>query len=153
MLPSSSQLEDQTVPKHSNDNGANNHDRDDDNNNDDNVVRGADLARQTSRDETISLQEQQLQQTTQQQQQQQSQPEPSIIAYSDLGEFDKSDKLPGNQREVNVGNPQSKVKEKDVTVTSILLELAAIQQKGPQSYCIIGTRHCSYLHQQIIEML
>ena len=74
-------------------------------------------------------------------------------SFSDLGEMDPSEKL-GMEKEVaNVGNPQTKVQEKDVTVTSILLELAAIQQKGPMSYCIIGTRHCSYLHQQIIELL
>eukprot|EP00536_Pseudo-nitzschia_multiseries_P002804 jgi/Psemu1/184371/e_gw1.39.130.1 len=42
---------------------------------------------------------------------------------------------------------------KDRSVTDILKELAAIQQQGPQKYCILGTRHCSYLHQQIIEML
>jgi hypothetical protein len=45
------------------------------------------------------------------------------------------------------------VKEKDWSVTNILKELAAINQQGPQKYCILGTRHCSYLHQQIIELL
>lgn len=54
---------------------------------------------------------------------------------------------------INVGDPQIKVEEKEFSVTSILRELAAIQQKGPQKYCILGTRHCSYLHQQIIELL
>ncbi|EEC45495.1 predicted protein, partial [Phaeodactylum tricornutum CCAP 1055/1] len=43
--------------------------------------------------------------------------------------------------------------EKERSVTSILKELAAIQQQGPQKYCILGTRHCSFLHQQIIELL
>ena len=28
-----------------------------------------------------------------------------------------------------------------------------IQGQGPSKYCILGTRHCSYLHQQIIELL
>lgn len=41
----------------------------------------------------------------------------------------------------------------DITASSILKELASIQQQGPQKYCILGTRHCSYLHQQIIELL
>lgn len=69
----------------------------------------------------------------------------------DLGGYDPSEKIGG--KEVNVGDPQLKVKEKERSVTSILKELAAIQQQGPQKYCILGTRHCSYLHQQIIELL
>lgn len=74
--------------------------------------------------------------------------------YDGLGEYDPSENLPETQREVpNVGNPQLRVKEKDWSVTNILKELAAIQQQGPQKYCILGTRHCSYLHQQIIELL
>ena len=32
-------------------------------------------------------------------------------------------------------------------------ELKAINQEGTRKYCILGTRHCSYLHQQIIELL
>jgi hypothetical protein len=74
--------------------------------------------------------------------------------YDGLGDYDPSENLPKTQREVpNVGDPQLRVKEKDWSVTDILKELAAIQQKGPQKYCILGTRHCSYLHQQIIELL
>lgn len=57
------------------------------------------------------------------------------------------------QVEVNVGDPQIKVIEKERSVTSILKELAAMQEGGPKKYCILGTRHCSYLHQQIIELL
>lgn len=63
------------------------------------------------------------------------------------------DPAEGIPESVNVGDPQVKVQEKERSVTSILRELAAIQQKGPQKYCILGTRHCSYLHQQIIELL
>jgi len=70
----------------------------------------------------------------------------------DVGGYDPSEKI-APEREVNVGDPQIKVKEKERSVTSILKELAAIQQQGPQKYCILGTRHCSYLHQQIIELL
>jgi hypothetical protein len=72
--------------------------------------------------------------------------------YDGLGEYDPSEGL-RPQREVLVGDPQLKLKEKERSVTSILKELAAIQQQGPQKYCILGTRHCSYLHQQIIELL
>lgn len=71
--------------------------------------------------------------------------------YDGLGEYDPSENLP--QTVVNVGDPQLRVMVKDRSVTDILKELAAIQQQGPQKYCILGTRHCSYLHQQIIEML
>jgi len=70
----------------------------------------------------------------------------------DLGKFDPSKKIP-MKREVLVGDPQVKVNKEKYNVTSILTELAAIQQQGPQKYCILGTRHCSYLHQQIIELL
>ena len=72
--------------------------------------------------------------------------------YDGLGEYDPSERLRPS-REVLVGDPQLRVIEKDRSVTSILRELAAIQQQGPQKYCILGTRHCSYLHQQIIELL
>jgi hypothetical protein len=64
--------------------------------------------------------------------------------------YDPSEGLP---EAVNVGDPQRKVMEKEQSVTSILRELVAIQQRGPQKYCILGTRHCSYMHQQIIELL
>ena len=70
----------------------------------------------------------------------------------DLGEFNPSKKMP-MKRKVNVGNPQLKVLKEQYSVTAILKELAAIQQQGPQKYCILGTRHCSFLHQQIIELL
>ena len=72
--------------------------------------------------------------------------------YDGLGEYDPSENI-RPEREVVVGDPQIKLKEKERSVTSILKELAAIQQQGPQKYCILGTRHCSYLHQQIIELL
>jgi len=68
-----------------------------------------------------------------------------------VGGYDPSERIGTSQ--VNVGDPQIKVQEKERSVTSILRELAAIQQQGPQKYCILGTRHCSYLHQQIIELL
>jgi hypothetical protein len=74
------------------------------------------------------------------------------MAFSDLGEFDPSKKIPV-KREVLVGNPQQKILKEKYSVTDILTELAAIQQQGPKKYCILGTRHCSFLHQQIIELL
>lgn len=70
----------------------------------------------------------------------------------DLGQYDPSEGVTP-KRQVNVGDPQIKVQDKERSVTSILKELAAIQQQGPQKYCILGTRHCSFLHQQIIELL
>lgn len=68
----------------------------------------------------------------------------------EVGGYDPSERIGGG---IDVGDPQIKVKEKERSVTSILKELAAIQQQGPQKYCILGTRHCSFLHQQIIELL
>lgn len=69
-----------------------------------------------------------------------------------LGQYDPAERLPGRGDTVLVGDPQIKQK-KEISVSSILKELAAIQQQGPQKYCVLGTRHCSYLHQQIIELL
>lgn len=69
-----------------------------------------------------------------------------------LGEFNPDKKLPGRGRQVLVGDPQKRV-EKEYSVSSILKELSAIQEQGPQKYCVLGTRHCSYLHQRIIELL
>ena len=71
---------------------------------------------------------------------------------SDVGEYDPTERLRPS-RQVNVGDPQIRLQEKERSVASILKELAAIQQQGPQKYCILGTRHCSFLHQQIIELL
>lgn len=70
---------------------------------------------------------------------------------NNVGGYDPYEKI--RTSEVNVGDPQIKLKEKERSVTAILKELAAIQQQGPRKYCILGTRHCSYLHQQIIELL
>lgn len=69
-----------------------------------------------------------------------------------LGAFEPGDKLPGRGDKVLVGDPQIKV-QKEISVSNILKELAAIQAQGPRKYCVLGTRHCSYLHQQIIELL
>lgn len=76
-----------------------------------------------------------------------------ILQNSSLGDFDPSKKIPV-KRQVLVGNPQLKVKkQEDMSINTILQELASIQKQGPRKYCILGTRHCSYLHQQIIELL
>eukprot|EP00871_Galdieria_phlegrea_P004553 jgi/Galph1/5099/GphlegSOOS_G3779.1 len=36
---------------------------------------------------------------------------------------------------------------------TVLQELTSIQKDGPSSIAILGTRHCSLLHQQIVELL
>uniref|UniRef100_A0A7S2ZRC9 Uncharacterized protein n=1 Tax=Rhodosorus marinus TaxID=101924 RepID=A0A7S2ZRC9_9RHOD len=43
--------------------------------------------------------------------------------------------------------------KEDVNFDTILQELSAIQDDGPRKVAILGTRYCSYLHQQIIELL
>lgn len=43
--------------------------------------------------------------------------------------------------------------ERDLSFDTVLQELTAIQQDGPRNVAILGTRHTSYLHQQIIELL
>lgn len=78
----------------------------------------------------------------------------NIVSFSEdtLGAFDPKKKIP-LKREVLVGDPQLRVKKEEKSVAEILTELAAIQKQGPQKYCILGSRHVSYLHQQIIELL
>jgi len=43
--------------------------------------------------------------------------------------------------------------ERDKMFDTILQELSAIQQNAPRKIAILGTRHFSYLHQQIVELL
>ena len=52
----------------------------------------------------------------------------------------------------NVGDPQL-VQLEPMNIAQVMTELQAIQSQGPKKYCILGTRHCSFLHQQIVEML
>nr|UXY87746.1 CMESO_444 [Cryptomonas curvata] len=47
----------------------------------------------------------------------------------------------------------SKEEERDKMFDTILQELSAIQQNAPRRVAILGTRHFSYLHQQIVELL
>ncbi|GMI51140.1 hypothetical protein ScalyP_jg2356 [Parmales sp. scaly parma] len=53
---------------------------------------------------------------------------------------------------ITVGDPQLKP-QKTQSIETIMQELAQINKEGKKLYCILGTRHCSYLHQQIIELL
>ena len=69
-----------------------------------------------------------------------------------VGEYDREEKLGLERETANVGDPQALI-DKPMNITSVLTELQAIQSQGPKKYCILGTRHCSFLHQQIVEML
>jgi len=69
-----------------------------------------------------------------------------------VGEFKPDEKLGLERETVNVGDPQTAQME-PMNITKVLTELQAIQSQGPKKYCILGTRHCSFLHQQIVEML
>jgi len=46
-----------------------------------------------------------------------------------------------------------KDEERDKMFDTILQELSAIQQNAPRKVAILGTRHFSFLHQQIVELL
>jgi hypothetical protein len=46
-----------------------------------------------------------------------------------------------------------KEEERDKMFDTILQELSAIQQNAPRRVAILGTRHFSFLHQQIVELL
>lgn len=50
-------------------------------------------------------------------------------------------------------NPDGPTAEDDFSVNTILKQLESIQQGTPKNIVILGTRHCSFLHQQIIELL
>jgi hypothetical protein len=69
-----------------------------------------------------------------------------------IGEYNPEEKLGLQREKANVGDPQTAQLE-PVNITKVLTELQAIQSQGPKKYCILGTRHCSFLHQQIVEML
>lgn len=72
----------------------------------------------------------------------------------DVGGYDATrDKLALERQTVVVGDPQKKAAPEKMNIEKVLMELQAIQSQGPKKYCILGTRHCSFLHQQIIEML
>ena len=47
----------------------------------------------------------------------------------------------------------SQNEDRDKMFDTILQELSAIQQNAPRKVAILGTRHFSYLHQQIVELL
>lgn len=81
-----------------------------------------------------------------------------IIGRSDVGNYDFERKLGLQRQKANVGAPQTVVYDEDseiamMNITQVMTELQSIQSQGPKKYCILGTRHCSFLHQQIVEML
>jgi len=78
-----------------------------------------------------------------------------VVARNDVGEYDFERKLGLQRQTAVVGAPQA-ILEEDASlmnITQVMTELQAIQSQGPKKYCILGTRHCSFLHQQIVEML
>ena len=75
-----------------------------------------------------------------------------LVNRDDVGGSSKEEKLGLERETAVVGDPQVAQME-TMNITSVLTELQAIQSQGPKKYCILGTRHCSFLHQQIVEML
>lgn len=69
-----------------------------------------------------------------------------------VGGYNPAEKLGLEREAAIVGDPQVAQPE-SMNITMVLTELQAIQSQGPKKYCILGTRHCSFLHQQIVEML
>jgi len=51
------------------------------------------------------------------------------------------------------GGGTATLDDADFSVNTILKQLESIQQGTPKNIVILGTRHCSFLHQQIIELL
>ena len=50
------------------------------------------------------------------------------------------------------GGGTAVLEDSDFSVNTILKQLESIQQGTPKNIVILGTRHCSFLHQQIIEV-
>ena len=50
------------------------------------------------------------------------------------------------------GGGTATLEDTDFSVNTILKQLESIQQGTPKNIVILGTRHCSFLHQQIIEV-
>eukprot|EP00571_Detonula_confervacea_P002732 CAMPEP_0172326510 /NCGR_PEP_ID=MMETSP1058-20130122/56760_1 /TAXON_ID=83371 /ORGANISM="Detonula confervacea, Strain CCMP 353" /LENGTH=258 /DNA_ID=CAMNT_0013043309 /DNA_START=165 /DNA_END=941 /DNA_ORIENTATION=+ len=75
------------------------------------------------------------------------------VTTAGVGEYDREGKLGLEREKANVGDPQTAQLEQPMNITKVLTELQAIQSQGPKKYCILGTRHCSFLHQQVVEML
>mmetsp|Transcript_21662 Transcript_21662/g.37302 ORF Transcript_21662/g.37302 Transcript_21662/m.37302 type:complete len:275 (+) Transcript_21662:139-963(+) len=62
------------------------------------------------------------------------------------GEYDEREREREGRKVATLEDPERRF-------DTVLQELAAIQNDGPRKIAIIGTRHTSYLHQQIIELL
>ena len=84
-----------------------------------------------------------------------------ITSRDDVGGYDPiKEKLGLKRQTAVVGAPQVSYEEdledieiSKMNITQVMTELQAIQSQGPRKYCVLGTRHCSFLHQQIVEML
>ena len=69
---------------------------------------------------------------------------------SSLSKEDSSEKKSSSDINILIQNNDD---ERDKMFDTILQELSAIQQNAPRRVAILGTRHFSYLHQQIVELL
>jgi len=67
-----------------------------------------------------------------------------------LSKEDSSEKKSSSDINILIQNNDD---ERDKMFDTILQELSAIQQNAPRRVAILGTRHFSYLHQQIVELL
>jgi len=51
------------------------------------------------------------------------------------------------------GSSTATLQREDMSIEEILRQLESIQQGNPKKIVILGTRHCTFLHQQIVELL
>eukprot|EP00276_Gloeochaete_wittrockiana_P000195 CAMPEP_0184671414 /NCGR_PEP_ID=MMETSP0308-20130426/85481_1 /TAXON_ID=38269 /ORGANISM="Gloeochaete witrockiana, Strain SAG 46.84" /LENGTH=257 /DNA_ID=CAMNT_0027118533 /DNA_START=272 /DNA_END=1045 /DNA_ORIENTATION=- len=88
----------------------------------------------------------------------------SVPAFGDAGSSfvcsDKEIAIPGTEKpdvgpipEPMFGSVAVAVKDDEYSIETIMQELRSIQQTGPRLIAILGTRHLSLFHQQIVEML
>ena len=74
-----------------------------------------------------------------------------------FGFGDDDEVRPGKPKEEGSGTTTIEkpggLEDSDFSVSTILKQLESIQQGTPKNIVVLGTRHCSFLHQQIIELL
>jgi len=69
------------------------------------------------------------------------------------GEYANDGQLPRRYDPAAAGTATMQPQERDQSIEEILKQLESIQQGNPKKIAILGTRHCTFLHQQIVELL
>lgn len=77
----------------------------------------------------------------------------SIPPSASTRDFSQDGLLSGRYDPTSSGTATMQREERDQSIEEILRQLESIQQGNPKKIVILGTRHCTFLHQQIVELL